>query len=113
MPRKRKEKAAVPMGNPSTTLDGRESQLVNLAVNLAEQQLMDGTASSQIITHFLRLGSTRNELEKEKIAQENLLIKAKIDALESAKRMEELYEDAIAAMKSYGGNSDGSGDYSE
>lgn len=104
MARKRRESVDEVLVNPSTTVDGRERELVNLAVNLAEQQLRDGTASSQIITHFLRLGSTKNELEKEKIEQENLLIKAKIEALASTKRIEELYEDAISAMKTYGGN---------
>ena len=105
MARRRKKTVDEQMqSNPAITVEGRENQLINLAVNLAEEQLRNGTASSQIITHFLKLGSTKNELEKEKIAQENLLIKAKIDALESTKRVEELYENAIKAMKTYGGN---------
>lgn len=83
------------------TLEGRELQLMSLASDLAEKQLEDGTASSQIITHFLKAASSREQLEKEKLRRENLLLAAKVDALASATRMEELYESAIAAMGIY------------
>lgn len=89
---------------PAKTPEGRESQLINLAIDLAEKQLQEGTASSQVITHFLKLGTERERLEREKLEQENLLTKAKITAMESAAHVEELYANAIAAMKSYGGN---------
>ena len=91
---------------PALTPESRENQLISLAVDLAEQQLRDGTASSQVITHYLKLGSTRERLEKEKIEEENKLLKAKTEQLQSMKRMEELYADAIKAMQNYSGNGD-------
>lgn len=96
---------------PALTPEGREGQLVALAVDLAEKQLIEGTASSQVITHYLKLGSSKSELEKEKLALENELTKAKTEAMKSQKRMEELYIDAIKAMKEYSGN--GGSDYDE
>ena len=89
---------------PAITPEARENQLISLATNLAEQQLMDGTASSQVITHYLKLGTTKERLEKEKLEEENKLLRARTDALQSAKRVEELYADAIDAMKLYSGN---------
>lgn len=89
---------------PAFTPEGREGQMIALAVDLAEKQLMEGTASSQVITHYLKLGSTKANLEREKLALENELTKAKTEAIQSQKRMEELYADAIKAMKEYSGN---------
>ena len=89
---------------PALTPEARENQLISLAVDLAEKQLQEGTASSQVITHFLKLGSTKERLEKEKLEEENKLLKARTEALQSSKRVEELYADAIAAMKRYSGN---------
>ena len=91
---------------PALNPDARESQLISLAVDLAEQQLLNGTASSQVITHFLKLGTSRAQLEKEKLANENALLRAKAEAIDSQKHMEELYADAIAAMKRYSGHRD-------
>lgn len=88
---------------PATSPEARENQMISLAVDLAEQQLMDGTASSQVITHYLKLGTTRARLEKEKLERENELLRAKTKAIESAERVEELYSNAIAAMKRYSG----------
>ncbi len=88
---------------PATTDAGRESQLISLAADLAEKQLVEGTASAQVITHFLKLASTREKLEQEKIQKENLLLSAKVDQLASAKRIEELYETALNAMRTYAG----------
>lgn len=88
---------------PSKTKEGRENQLIDLAVSLAEQQLAAGTASSQVITHFLKLGTVRSQLEMEKIHQENLLLQAKTDAIKSAARIEALYKDALSAMRGYRG----------
>lgn len=88
---------------PALTPEARENQLVSLAVDLAEQQLRDGTASSQVITHYLKLGSTKERLEKEKLEEENKLLKAKTEALQSQKRVEELYAEAIKAMRNYAG----------
>ena len=89
---------------PGLTPESRENQMISLAVDLAEKQLLEGTASSQVITHFLKLGSTKERLEKEKLEEENKLLKARTEALQSSKRVEELYADAIAAMKRYSGN---------
>lgn len=91
---------------PALTPEARENQMISLAVDLAEQQLRDGTASSQVITHFLKLGSTKAEIEKERLRKENALIDAKVEALNSAKHMEELYANAIKAMQKYSGNGD-------
>lgn len=86
---------------PATTPEARENQLISLAVDLAEKQLREGTASSQVITHYLKLGSSRAELEKEKLRKENALLEAKTESLESTKRIEELYLGALEAMKNY------------
>lgn len=93
-------------GRPAITPEARENQLISLAVDLAEQQLRDGTASSQVITHFLKLGSTKAELEREKLAMETEMMKAKTESLQSQKKMDELYMQAINAMKKYSGNGD-------
>lgn len=90
---------------PATTPEGRENELVSAAHDLAERQIRNGTASSQVITHFLKLGSTREILEQERLRHENELTRVRIEAHESAKRVEELYENAIAAMRSYTGDS--------
>lgn len=88
---------------PALTPEARENQLIYLATELAEQQLRDGTASSQVITHYLKLGSSKERIEKEILEKQKDLITAKTDALQSAKRIEELYANAITAMKSYSG----------
>lgn len=93
-------------GRPALTPEARENQMISLAIDLAEEQLRDGTASSQVITHFLKLGTTKAELEKEKLAQENKLLQAKTENLQSMARMEELYAEAIKAMQNYSGNGD-------
>lgn len=88
---------------PALTPEARENQLVYLATELAEQQLRDGTASSQVITHFLKLGSSKEKIEHEILVKQKELITAKTEALQSSKRIEELYANAISAMKSYSG----------
>lgn len=90
---------------PARTPEARENQLIQAAVDLAEKQLSDGTASAQVITHYLKLGSTKERLEKEKLSRENQLLQAKTEALQSAKRVEELYANALSAMRAYGGTS--------
>ena len=89
---------------PALTPESRENQLISLAVDLAEKQLQEGTASSQVITHYLKLGSTKEKIEKEILEKQKELISAKTEALKSAKRIEELYTDAIKAMREYGGH---------
>ena len=91
---------------PALTPEARENQMIALAVDLAEKQLMEGTASSQVITHFLKLGSSKAELEREKLAMENELIRAKTESIQSQKKMEEVYLNALNAMKRYSGHGD-------
>lgn len=88
---------------PATTPEARENQLIAKAVDLAEQQLTEGTASAQVITHYLKLGSSREKLEQERLANENSLLVAKREAMASAARVEELYGAAINAMRAYAG----------
>ncbi len=88
---------------PATTEESRENQLVSLAIDLAEKQLEAGTASSQVITHYLKLGSTRERLEQERLHRENLLLDSKVELMASAKRVEELYGQALNAMRMYAG----------
>jgi hypothetical protein len=78
--------------------------MVSAAIDLAEKQIQSGTASSQVITHFLKLGSTRERLEQQRLEHENELTRVKIEALESQKRVEELYLEALSAMRSYAGD---------
>lgn len=86
------------------TPEARENQLIYLATELAEQQLRDGTASSQVITHYLKMGTMKERIEREILEKQKELISAKTEALQSAKRIEELYTNAIAAMRRYSGN---------
>ena len=88
------------------TPEARENQLISLAVNLAEKQLREGTASSQVITHYLKLGSTKERMEKEMMQEQIKLLTAKTEALQSAKHVEELYTEAIAAFRRYNGQYD-------
>lgn len=88
---------------PALTPEARENQLIALATDLVEQRLLDGTASSQETTHFLKLGSIKNKLELEKLEKENELLKAKTEALQSQKKVEELYAEALNAMRGYAG----------
>lgn len=90
-------------GRPASTPEGRENQLISKAVDLAERQLEEGTASAQVISYYLKLGSSRERLEQERLSKENVLLQAKAEQLESQKRVEELYADALSAMRSYNG----------
>ena len=96
---------------PALTPEARENQMIALAVDLVEQRLLDGTASSQETTHFLKLGSMKNRLEMEKLQEENRLLKARTEALQSAKRVEELYSEAIKAMRRYSGQGSDDNEY--
>lgn len=88
---------------PAINPEARENQLISLAMDCAEQQLMDGTASSQVITHFLKLGTAKYQFETEKLKHDTELVKAKTTSIEKADKMEEMYKKAIDAMKIYGG----------
>ena len=97
-------KADKPKAKPARTPEGREQQLISLAVDLAEEQLRNGTASAQVITHYLKLGTENAKLEREILKQQKELISAKTENLLSAKRTEEKYQEAIEAMMRYQGH---------
>ena len=104
MPRLKKQSSSESANmRPALTPEARENQLISLAVDLAEQQLRDGTASAQVITHYLKLGATTAQLEKRNLEKDIELKEAKTKALESAERQEELYANAIKAMREYNG----------
>ena len=98
---------------PAITPEGRENQMISYAMDLAEKQLREGTASSQVITHFLKLGTSRAELEKEKLARETELLKVKADNIKAMERQEEMFKEAINAMKRYQGRADEDEEYEE
>lgn len=103
-PRRRKDpEEPITRQRPVTTPEARENQLIGMAVDLAAKQLQDGTASAQVISHFLKLGSSREKLEQERLTRENELLEAKAEAMASQKRVEELYTKALDAMRSYSG----------
>lgn len=91
---------------PALTPEARENQLISLAYEVVEQRLLDGTASSQETTHFLKMGTAKAKLEKEILEKQKELITAKTEMLQSSKRIEALYEDAIKAMREYNGQGD-------
>lgn len=88
---------------PALSPEAQENRMISLAVDLAERQLIEGTASSQVITHYLKLATTKEKLERELLEKELALKQAKTEALQSAKRIEELYSEAISAMRNYSG----------
>lgn len=89
---------------PALTPESQENQMISLSMDLAMKQLQEGTASSQVITHFLRLGSTKERLEREKLEEENKLLRAKTEALQKTQHDEEFYKKVLDAMKIYSGN---------
>lgn len=91
---------------PALTPEARENQMIALAMDLVEQRLLDGTASSQETTHFLKLGSMKAQKELEKLEEENRLLRAKTKALDNAEEIKVLYENALKAMRNYGGQGD-------
>lgn len=91
---------------PALSPEARENQLISLAVDLAERQLREGTASSQVITHYLKLGSTKEKIEKEILEKQKELIEAKTHSYQSAQEMKELYTEALEAMRRYSGHGD-------
>lgn len=88
---------------PARTPEARNNQLISLAIDLAEKQLSEGTASSQVISHYIKMASAREQLELERLKEENKLLRAKTEAVQSAKKVEELYKNALNAMRSYSG----------
>lgn len=96
---------------PALTPDSREQQMIALAVNQAEEQLRNGTASSAIVCHYLKLASSETRLKMEKLEEENRLLRAKTQTLEDARNNNELYINAINAMKEYSGHSNEAEDF--
>lgn len=88
---------------PALNPEDREQQIANAAYNLAEKQILEGTASSQVITHFLKVGSQREKYERERLIEENKKLRAQTEALQSAKHIEELYAAAMQVFKGYQG----------
>ena len=99
-----KRKAAVKKHPPALTPEGRDSMMASLAADLAEKQLREGTATSQLIVHYLKLDSSRERLELERLKHENELLKAKTEAIRSSAEQDELYKKAIEAMQTYSGH---------
>ena len=91
---------------PAINPEAKQNQMISLAMDAAEKQLLEGTASSQIIVHFLKLATERERLEREKLEAENQLALAKVEALKSQKHTEELYQNALKAMREYAGQGD-------
>lgn len=96
-------KDTTPRRRPALTPEARENQMISYAIDLAEKQLIEGTASSQVITHFLKLGSSKERIEKEILEKQKSLIEAKTKAYQAADDMKELYAEAIKAMRTYSG----------
>lgn len=101
--KKGSESSSITKNRPALTPEAQENQMIAMATNLAEQRLLDGTASNQIIVHYLKLGSMKAQLENEKLKAENELLKAKTEAIADSKVQEELYLKALDAMKDYSG----------
>ncbi len=95
-----------PRRPPATTPDGRENQLIGMATDLAEKQLLEGTASAQVISHLLKLGSSRERLEQERLTHEVEMLKVKKKQIEDMTKMDELFKEAIHAMRGYQGTPD-------
>lgn len=96
---------------PALSPEARENQLISLAVDLVEQRLIDGTASSQETTHFLKLATTKARLEKEILEKQKELMTAKTEQIRSEQHKEELYEEVINALRKYNGQGDSDDEY--
>lgn len=97
---------STPKGRDALSIENQESRMIALATNLAEQQLRDGTASSQVISHYLKLGTVKAQLELEEKKENIKLLRAKTEAIETTKEHTILVEEAIKAMRNYQGNGD-------
>lgn len=91
------------MNRPAETPDAREQQMINYAVDLAEKQLIEGTAKTQVIVHYLRLATVKAQLEKEKLENENALLRAKKDAIDRGQELNANYAEALEAFRKYSG----------
>lgn len=103
MPPKKPLPSDKPLPPPATTLEGRENQLIASAMDLAERRIHEGTASSQEVVHFLRLGSVKSQLENDKLRQENVVLLARVEEMRSRTSSEGLYAEALRAFRGYSG----------
>ena len=108
--KKRPPEGQPPRPRPATTPQGRENQMIGLAFSEAERQMREGTASAQVITHYLKLGSSRDRLERQRLESENELLRSKIDGMASAQESESMYAAALNAMRTYSGQEPGESD---
>jgi hypothetical protein len=99
------EQSAPRRRSPAKTPEERESMLVSMAMERAEQQIADGTASSQLLTHFVKLGSSREQLEQERLRNENEVLRKKVETMEAAVDVKNLMEEALQAFRGYSGKS--------
>jgi hypothetical protein len=99
----KEEEVPIQRLRPALTPEAREAQMISLAEDLAEKQLLEGTASSQVIVHYLKLGSMKERHEIEKLKADTMLQQAKVEALGSAQRVEAMYEEAMRAFRRYSG----------
>lgn len=106
MTRRMPDNNPIPLPPPAKTLEGREDQLIALAMDLVERRISEGTASAQETVHFLRLGSVRNQLEQDKLRHENEVLQTRVKEMESRTDRGELYEKALRAFKGYSGQED-------
>ena len=102
--------ADLPAMRPALTPEARENQMISLAMDLVEKRIREGTASSAETTHFLKLATSKTMLEKQKLEEENKLLRAKTEAINAAKDNEELYLEVLKSMKEYSGEDDGKGE---
>lgn len=100
---KREPSKPIKRRRPARTPEGRENQLISMAYDRVEQQIADGTASSQVLTHFLKLGTEREKLERAKLEADTQLAVAKVKGAETNERLEKKYDDALNAMRMYQG----------
>lgn len=112
MPKKVRESKTKKI-RPALTDEAREQRMINLAMQRAEEQLLNGTASSQVITHFLKLGSSKEKLEKQIREDERELIRTKVDGIKQEQTDREDYKKVIAAMQRYSGNEIDEDDWDE
>lgn len=105
MPRRtvHEEHAAPRRRSPAKTPEERESVLISKSLNLIERQIDDGSASSQVLSLYAKLGSSRERLEQERLANENQVLRKKVESMEAAIDVKNLMEEALGAFKGYSG----------
>lgn len=96
-----------PLPPPATTIEGREAQLITAAMNLVERRIHEGTASAQETVHFLKLGSTRNQLEQDRLKSEISVLETRVKEMENRSNSEALLEKALQAFRGYRPSEDG------